>query len=126
MKKVMIFSVVVLTVVLIQGCKSISGMTVTRKAVSSSGQDIDRAKVQQIAKGKTTSTEIITWFGAPTSTSASGNFNFITYKYCETSVSMWAGSQRDDCDTLTVTINQTTSKVTGYNLEEGIKKRTTF
>jgi outer membrane protein assembly factor BamE (lipoprotein component of BamABCDE complex) len=123
MKKVMTLSVVVLAAVLIQGC---SGMTVTRKTMSSTGREIDRAKVQQIAKGKTTSNEIITWFGAPTSTSTSGNFDFITYKYCETSVSMWVGSQRDDCDTLTVTIDHSTSKVADYNLEEGIKKRTTF
>ena len=39
---------------------------------------------------------------------------------------MFAGSQREDCDILTVTIDHSTQKVADYNLEEGIKKRTKF
>lgn len=123
MKKLIALSAVLMSAILIQGC---SGVAVTRKAMSSTGREIDRTKVQQIVKGKTTSDEIIAWFGAPSSTPTSGNYDFLTYKYCETSVSMFVGSQREDCDILTVTIVNNTSKVTDYNLEEGIKKRTKF
>ena len=94
--------------------------------MSSTGREIDRAKVQQIVKGTTTEEQIVAWFGAPTTTSTSGNFDFLTYKYTETSVSMFAGSQRDDSDILTLTIDHSTLKVTDFNLEEGIKKRTKF
>ena len=123
MKKLVTLSAVLLVAILIQGC---SGVTVTRKTMSSTGRPIDRAKVQQIVKGTTTADQIVAWFGAPTSTSTSGNFDFLTYKYSETSVSMFAGSQREDSDILAVTIDHSTSKVTDYNLEEGIKKRTTM
>lgn len=123
MKKLITLSAMLLLTILIQGC---SGVAVTRKAMSSTGRPIDRAKVEQLVKGTTTEDQVVAWFGAPTTTSTSGNFDFLTYKYCETSVSMFAGSQRDDCDILTVTVDRPTSKVTDYNLEEGIKKRTAF
>lgn len=123
MKQLITLSAVLLAAFLIQGC---SGMAVTRKSMSSTGREIDRVKVEQIVKDKTTSDEITAWFGAPTGTSSSGTRDFLTYKYCETSVSMFAGSQREDCDILTVTIDHSTQKVADYNLEEGIKKRTKF
>lgn len=113
----------ILIAVVISGCSSI---TTVRETVGSTGRTIDRVKVQQIIKNKTTSDEIVAWFRTPTSTGTVGNRDFLTFKYCETSASMFVGSLQEHCDILTVTTERPSMKVIDYNLEEGIKTRSKF
>jgi outer membrane protein assembly factor BamE (lipoprotein component of BamABCDE complex) len=76
------------------------------------GRPIDPSTVHNITDGQTKSEEIITWFGAPTTTSQLGDNALYIYKYC---VSKGSGfslgyygntSAEEKCDELTITFDK--------------------
>ena len=54
------------------------------KSSHTSGHPIADDKVSQIVDGKTTSEEILAWFGAPTSTSTLGDNILYVYRFTKT------------------------------------------
>jgi outer membrane protein assembly factor BamE (lipoprotein component of BamABCDE complex) len=76
------------------------------------GRPIDTTLVQNIAEGKTKSEDIITWFGAPSSTSQLGDNTLYIYKYCVSKGSgVYTGyfgktTTEEKCDELTVTFDK--------------------
>lgn len=90
------------------------------------GRPIDTKVVGQIVDGKTTSDQIITWFGAPTSTSSLGENQLYIYKYCISKGSgFYTGyfgqtKSEEKCDELTVTFDKE-GKVKAHNFVKRIE-----
>ncbi len=86
------------------------------------GKPIRGIQMQKIVKGQTTSSEIISLFGAPTSTSTTSQEEFFIYKFCrqEYSVSRISGSSKEYCNELTISFDKNTGKVKDYNYQKGI------
>ena len=76
------------------------------------GNPIDASLVAKIVDGQTTQDQIITWFGAPTTTSQLGDNVLYIYKYCKTSGSgLYTGyfgqtKSVEKCNDLTVTFDK--------------------
>ena len=86
------------------------------------GKPIRGVDMQKIIKGETTSKEIISLFGAPTSTATTSQEEFFIYKFCrqEYSVSRFSGSSKENCNELTVTFDKVTGKVKDYDYQKRI------
>lgn len=88
------------------------------------GNPIDSSLVARIVDGKTTEQQIITWFGAPTTTSELGENVLYIYKYCKTSGSgLYTGyfgqtKSVEKCNELTVTFDKTTGTVKAHNFQK--------
>ena len=88
-----------------------------------SGNPIDESKVNQIVEGKTTATDILGMFGAPTITSSLGDNEMYIYKNCKTGGSEFSAfglgksSTTERCNSLTVTIDKETGIVKCYNYQ---------
>ncbi len=91
------------------------------------GRPIDQTTVAKIVDGETTEDQIITWFGAPTTTSQLGDNELYIYKYCVTSGSGFSvgyytsGKAQENCDELTITFDKTTGKVKVHNFDKRVK-----
>jgi len=90
------------------------------------GRPIDPPTVGRIVDGQTTTDDIITWFGAPTSTSSLGENQLYIYKYCVSkgsgfSVGYFGQTKSEEkCDELTVTFNKE-GKVKAHNFIKRIE-----
>jgi len=91
------------------------------------GRPIDAQQVGQIVDGKTTSDQIISWFGAPTTTSTLGENQLYIYKYCVSKGSgFYTGyfgqtKSEEKCDELTVTFDKD-GKVKAHNFVKRIQE----
>ena len=91
------------------------------------GRPIEQTLVDRIRDGETTSEQIISWFGAPTSTSALGENQLYIYKYCESKGSgLYTGyfgqtKTEELCDELTVTFDKD-GKVKAHNFVKRIQE----
>lgn len=88
------------------------------------GSPIDPTLVAKIVDGQTTQDQIITWFGAPTTTSQLGDNVLYIYKYCKTSGSgLYTGyfgqtKSVEKCNELTVTFDKATGTVKAHNFQK--------
>jgi outer membrane protein assembly factor BamE (lipoprotein component of BamABCDE complex) len=88
------------------------------------GNPIVENNVRKIVNGKTTASEILELFGAPTQTSSLGDNELYIYKNCKSSGSMVAvpfvgqSGTKERCNTLTVTIAKKSGMVENYNFQK--------
>ncbi len=88
------------------------------------GNPIDETLVSRIVDGQTTQDQIISWFGAPTTTSQLGDNVLYIYKYCKTSGSgLYTGyfgqtKSVEKCNELTVTFDKATGTVKAHNYQK--------
>lgn len=88
------------------------------------GNPIDETLVSKIVDGQTTEQQIITWFGAPATTSELGDNVLYIYKYCKTSGSgLYTGyfgqtKSVEKCNELTVTFDKATGTVKAHNFQK--------
>lgn len=110
-----VIAAVVFLSVCIQSCATSEQIT---------GNPIDETAVAKILDGKTTQDEIISWFGAPTTTSQLGDNVLYIYKYCKTSGSgFYTGyfgqtKTEERCNELTVTFEKATGTVKVHNFKK--------
>lgn len=120
MNRVLLFAL--FAALLVTGCASIGG------SKSEVGNPIDKSKVSQIMNGKTTATEILGLFGAPSMTTTLGGNEIFSYKNCRTGgtgvglnllvASVGTTGSKERCNTLSVTIDKTTGVVQNYNFQQ--------
>lgn len=88
------------------------------------GNPINEANVRQIVNGKTTASEVLGLFGAPTQTTTLGGNEIYIYKNCKVG---GAGIQvmgightgtKERCNTLSVTLDKNTGIVQNYNFQK--------
>jgi outer membrane protein assembly factor BamE (lipoprotein component of BamABCDE complex) len=90
----------------------LSGLESCASSEQVTGRPINPSTVQNITDGKTKSEEIITWFGAPASTSQLGDNTLYIYRYCVSKGSgIYTGyfgktTTEEKCDELTVTFDK--------------------
>ncbi len=112
------FAVVLAIAVLAVGIQSCA----TSEAIT--GSPIDPELVARIVDGQTTQDQIISWFGAPTTTSQLGDNVLYIYKYCKTSGSgLYTGyfgqtKSVEKCNELTVTFDKSTGTVKAHNFQK--------
>lgn len=88
------------------------------------GNPLDAEKVKNIVNGKTTTTEIIGLFGAPTLTSTAGTEELYVYKHCKTGgtgfsfAGIGSTSSKEVCNVLTVSFDKTTGLVKSHNYQK--------
>jgi outer membrane protein assembly factor BamE (lipoprotein component of BamABCDE complex) len=88
------------------------------------GNPIDETAVRKIIDGSTTQEQIISWFGAPTTTSELGGNVLYVFKYCKTSGSgFYTGyfgqtKTKENCNELTVTFDKNTGTVKAHNYKK--------
>jgi len=94
----------------------------TSEAVT--GNPIDETYVAKIVDGQTTENQVISWFGAPTTTSELGGNVLYIYKYCKTSGSgLYTGyfgqtKSVEKCNELTVTFDKASGTVKAHNYQK--------
>lgn len=94
----------------------------TSEAVT--GNPIDETSVTKILDGQTTEDQIISWFGAPTTTSQLGDNVLYIYKYCKTSGSgLYTGyfgqtKSVEKCNELTVTFDKASGTVKTHRYQK--------
>jgi outer membrane protein assembly factor BamE (lipoprotein component of BamABCDE complex) len=85
------------------------------------GSPIDETLVAKIRDGETTSEQILTWFGAPTSTTTLGENQVYIYKYCVSkSTGFYSGyfaqsKSEQLCDELTIILDKDGKRVKSHN-----------
>ena len=86
------------------------------------GKPIRGVDMQKIIKDETTSKDIISIFGAPTSTSATGQEEFFVYQFCRETfkVSRFSSASQKHCNELTIIFDKNTGKVKDYNYQKRI------
>lgn len=88
------------------------------------GNPIDESYVAKIVDGKTTETQIISWFGPPTTTSSIGDNVLYVYKHCKTSgTGFYTGyfgqtKSVEKCNQLTITFDKNTGTVKAHNYQK--------
>jgi hypothetical protein len=94
---------------------------------TTTGRPIDESKLPLIVKGQTTIDDIITWFGAPTTTTQMEDSTIYVYKHCVTKgKGIYAGylgktESEEICDELAITFDRQ-GKVKSYNFQKRIKE----
>lgn len=112
-----IISGVLLAALLTAGC-SIQGVR------TETGNPIPDSKVNQIVNGKTTATEILGLFGAPSQITAIGENEIYIYKNCKVGgagvrvMSIGHTGTKERCNSLAITVNKATGIVQNYNLQK--------
>jgi len=98
------------------------------------GRPIDENTVNQIVIGKTTSSDILSWFGAPTNTAQLGTDQLFTYKYCKNKGGscvvpfLSSVETKECCNELTIVFYMESGIVKNYDYKKQIpekKKRST-
>ena len=86
------------------------------------GKPIKGTQMQKIIKGETTSKEIISWFGAPSSISTGGQEELFIYKFCRNTATAtrFNLTSKENCNELTVTFDKVTGKVKDYDYQKRI------
>lgn len=113
--QVILAAVTVIILVGVQSCATSEAVT---------GSPIDEQAVARIVDGQTTETQIISWFGAPATTSAMGDNVLYIYKYCKTSGSgLYTGyfgqtKSVEKCNELTVTFDKASGTVRAHNYKK--------
>lgn len=112
-------------------CIQLAGLSLVLQACATTaqytGKPIEPSLVQRIRKGETTSEEIISMFGAPTTTSRLGEHELFVYKYCLVKGKglhlgyVAKGKAEELCDELTVTLDKN-GKVAAYNFVKRIEE----
>ena len=116
--KLIHFALLVVVLLLSGGIQSCA----TSEAIT--GSPIDETLVAKIVDGQTTQDQIISWFGAPTTTSQLGDNVLYIYKYCKTSGSgLYTGyfgqtKSVEKCNELTVTFDKATGTVKAHNFQK--------
>ena len=113
----LILSSFVVLLSLIIGC-SIQGIK------SETGNPIPETKISQIIPGKTTATDVLGLFGAPTMTTTLGNDQLFIYKNCKTggtgftTLGFGQTNSKERCNSLSITIDKTTGLVLNKNYQK--------
>jgi len=91
------------------------------------GKPIDPGLVATIVDGETTQEQIISLFGAPTSTSQLGDYTLYVYKHCVIKGTAFSAGYfgqskgEEKCDELTVTFDKT-GKVKAHNFVKRLEE----
>ncbi len=91
---------------------------------SETGNPINETNVRQIVNGKTTASEILGLFGAPTQTTTLSNNEIYIYKNCKiggagiTVAGIGHTGTKERCNTLSVTIDKSTGIVQSHNFQK--------
>ena len=89
----------------ISGCSYHSGKVET-------GKELDQSSIEKIEDGKTTGSQILVWFGAPTKSSRLGKEELFVYKFCTTDSSTFTvtalghSGSKQKCDELSVVLDE--------------------
>ena len=92
------------------------------------GNPIDAGLVAKIVNGETNEDQIISWFGAPATTSQLGDNVLYIYKYCVSKgTGIYGGyfsqsKTEAKCDELTVTFDKATGKVKVHNFIKRVQE----
>lgn len=113
----------VLSVILLSGCIVSAGCSF-HGVRNETGNPIAEANVQQIVNGKSTATDILGLFGAPTHTSTLGPNEVYVYKNCKTGgagvsvLGLGHTGMTERCNSLSVTIDKGSGVVQSYNYQK--------
>ncbi len=114
MKKALLVTALAVSLV---GC-SIHGMR------SETGNPINETNVRQIVNGKTTASEVLGLFGAPTQTTTLGGNEIYIYKNCKVGgagvsvIGVGHTGTKERCNSLSITIDKTSGIVQNYNYQK--------
>lgn len=92
-------------IITLSGCSFHSGKVET-------GKTLDESTIAKITDGETTASQILVWFGAPTTASRLGSEELFVYKNCRThssTVTVTAighSGSREKCDELSIVLNE--------------------
>ena len=109
-------------------CCILFGASGCMKSSYTSGRPIAEDKVNQITDGVTTTEQILSWFGAPTSTTTLGDNILYVYRFTKTSgsgvyVPYYAqNNSKESTNELTITFDRVTGKVKAHSFQQGISK----
>lgn len=79
--------------------------------------------------GSTTSSEILSWFGAPTDTAILGNEQIFIYKYCKNEGKSYIlpgladAKIKENCNELTVVFDKSSNIITNFNYNKQISEK---
>jgi outer membrane protein assembly factor BamE (lipoprotein component of BamABCDE complex) len=89
-----------------------------------SGNPINEDNVKKIVDGRTTTTDIIALFGAPTLTSTAGPEEIYVYKHCKSGgtgfsiAGLGSTSTKEICNVLTVSFDKEKGTVKSHNYQK--------
>jgi len=130
-----IISLILLGVVVTSmiSCAAALGGAMLNTSKSVSGKAVDLDKISQLERGFTTSAQVVTLFGQPTTITAAGPNDLYVYKQCQQGSTGVGGgvlgigkkvgglgavgveNTKQKCNELTVIIDRTTDKVVDYS-----------
>jgi outer membrane protein assembly factor BamE (lipoprotein component of BamABCDE complex) len=88
------------------------------------GNPINEDNVRRIVNGKTTASDVLGLFGAPTQTTTLGNNEIYIYKNCKVGgagisvISVGHTGMKERCNSLSITIDKTSGIVQNYNYQK--------
>jgi len=88
------------------------------------GNPINEDNVRRIVNGKTTASDVLGLFGAPTQTTTLGNNEIYIYKNCKVGgagirvIGVGHTGTKERCNSLSITIDKTSGIVQNYNYQK--------
>ncbi len=112
--------VIVFLIALISGC-AYHGIK------QETGREIDEGKVSQIQRNVTTSSDVLLWFRAPTTTTKLGDDEIFVYKFCKSSGGSFVFSglgstkTKEMCNELSIVFDKISGKVKDYSYQKQLE-----